>query len=128
MQKHFDKNGYTYFATNILENGEFIGFIGLAFQDYKSPFTPAVDIGWRLKKSAWGKGFATERAKRCLEFAFNELSLNEVIAVCTKNNLKSERVMQKIGMQKIGEFNHPKLKKYPELERYVCYVIEKLKV
>ena len=126
MQKHYDKNGYTYFATETLENAEFIGFIGLAFQEYKSPFTPAVDIGWRLKKSAWGNGFATEGAKRCLKFAFDDLDLDKIISVCSKNNLRSENVMQKIGMQKIGEFNHPGLKEYPELERCVCYEIKQL--
>jgi len=52
LSNHFDKNGYTYFATEILENNEFIGMIGLAFQDYKSTFTPAIDIGWRLKRNA----------------------------------------------------------------------------
>lgn len=53
---HFTKNGYNYFVTEVLETRELIGFIGLANQVYKSDFTPAVDIGWRLKKSAWGKG------------------------------------------------------------------------
>lgn len=125
LKNHYEKNGYTYFATEILESGELIGFIGLAFQDYKTDFTPAVDIGWRLKKSAWGKGFATEGAKKCIEFAFNELNLNNVISTCTKKNYKSESVMKKIGMEKMGEFNHPKLKEYPEYENCVCYRINK---
>jgi len=53
--------------------------IGLAFQEYKTKFTPAIDIGWRLKRSAWGKGYATEGAKRCLEYAFNELKISRRI-------------------------------------------------
>ncbi len=125
LQNHFDKTGYTYFAVDVLETNEFIGFIGLVHQEYKSPFTPATDIGWRLKKSAWGKGFATEGAKRCLEFAFSNLGLTKIIATCTLNNKNSENVMQKIGMTKVGEFNHPRLKDYPEMERCVCY--EKIK-
>ncbi len=122
---HYATNGFNYFATEVLESGEFIGFIGLAYQDYQSDFTPAVDIGWRLKKRAWGKGYATEGAKKCLEWAFNELNLENIISTCTEKNAKSENVMKKIGMKKIGEFNHPKLKDYPEYEQCLCYGISK---
>lgn len=124
LKKHYELNGHTYFATEILRTGELIGFIGLALQDYESEFTPNVDIGWRLKKAHWGKGYATEGAKKCLEFAFTELKLNKVISTCTIRNTKSEKVMKKIGMKKIGEFKHPKLKAYPELEKCVCYEIK----
>lgn len=124
LRKHYAKNGYNYFATEILESRELIGFIGLAFQEYKTDFTPAVDIGWRLKKSAWGNGYATEGAKRCLEFAFNELKLDRIISTCTEKNSNSENVMRKIGMEKIGEFKHPRLKEYPDYENCLCYAID----
>lgn len=123
LQKHYKDKGYTYFAIEILETGELIGFIGLAFQDYESKFTPATDIGWRLKPSAWEKGYATEGAKRGLKYAFEELNLERIISVFTDKNTKSEKVMKKIGMVKIGAFNHPKLKDYPEYERCICYEI-----
>ncbi|MFZ6053041.1 GNAT family N-acetyltransferase [Halocola ammonii] len=125
LQDHYKNYGHCYFATEILDTGEFIGFIGLAFQQYESPFTPSVDIGWRLKKSAWGKGYATEGALRCLEYGFTQLNLNEVISTCPKENLRSERVMQKIGMSKIGEFNHPNLDDSPHLQNCVCYRVQK---
>ncbi len=87
LQSHYEKNGYTYFANEIVKTGEFIGFSGLAFQEYKTEFSPATDIGWRLKKSAWGKGYATEGAKRCIEFAFSKIGIDKVFAICTvKNN------------------------------------------
>jgi RimJ/RimL family protein N-acetyltransferase len=124
LQKYYSNTGYTYFATEILETSEFIGFIGLAYQEYEAEFTPATDIGWRLKKRAWGKGYATEGAKRCLEFAFTNLKLKRVISVCTEKNNKSEQVMKKIGMIKKGEFNHPKLKDYPEYEKCIWYEVE----
>jgi len=123
--KHYEDRKYTYFATEILETGELIGFIGLAYQTYKTEFTPATDIGWRLKKSAWGKGYATEGAKRCLEYAFNELKMNKIFSICTLNNSKSENVMKKIGMIKKGEFNHPELIDYPEYEKNNWYEIIK---
>ena len=125
LQKHFLKNGYNYFATEILKTGELIGFIGLAYQDYESDFTPATDIGWRLKKSAWGNGYATEGAKRCLDFAFRELNLDRIISTCTKKNTRSENVMIKIGMEKAVEFDHPRLKEYPEHQKSICYSINK---
>ena len=125
LRKHYDQNGFNYFATEILDNQELIGFIGLALQNYPTDFTPAVDIGWRLKKSAWGKGYATEGALQCLEYGFNHLGLEKIIATCTIQNHKSEHVMKKIGMQKIREFNHPKLKEHPHLEKCVLFALNK---
>ncbi len=124
FQKHHKKHGYTYFATEMKETGELIGFIGLSYQVYEAEFNPATDIGWRLKKAVWGNGYATEGAKRCLEFAFTDLKLKSVIAVCTENNTASENVMQKIGMVKKGAFNHPKLKDYPQHEKCIWYEIK----
>jgi RimJ/RimL family protein N-acetyltransferase len=124
LQAHFSKNGFCYFATDELATNEFIGFIGLASQNFKSPFTPAIDIGWRLKKESWGKGYATEGAKKCLEYAFNELKIDKVIATCTLQNKKSENVMKKIGMKKLSAFKHPKLSSHPEHENCVCYQIK----
>ena len=125
LKEHFVENGFTYYATEVLATKEFIGMIGLAFQKYQTQFTPAIDIGWRLKRNAWGKGYATEGAKRCLEYAFNELDINKIISVCTVKNKKSESVMKKIGMTKIGEFNHPEWIDYPEYVKHFCYEINK---
>jgi RimJ/RimL family protein N-acetyltransferase len=125
LQNHYNEKGYNYFATEIIETGELIGFIGLAFQTYESSFCPVTDIGWRLKKSAWGKGYATEGAKKCLEYAFNELKIDTIVSVCTINNKNSESVMKKIGMTKKGGFKHPKLKDYPEYENCIWYEIKK---
>jgi len=121
---HHKENGHCYFATEVLKTGEFIGFIGLAFQKYKTNFSPSVDIGWRLKKAAWGKGYATEGAKRCLEYGFNNLKLERIFATCTINNNKSANVMQKIGMKKMGEFRHPNLKEFPEYEKCLWYEVK----
>ena len=125
QQIQFLTHGYCYFATDILESGEFIGFIGLSHQEYVSDFTPATDIGWRLKKEAWGQGYATEGARRCLEYGFKQIGLTDIIAVCPVKNLRSENVMKKIGMEKRGTFGHPGLKDYPDLESCVCYGIDR---
>ena len=81
QKAHYEKFGYNYFATEVLESGEFIGFIGFSALDFEAEFTPATDIGWRLKKNSWGNGYATEGAKKCLEFAFNELNLEKIILI-----------------------------------------------
>lgn len=122
---HYKEHKFTYFATEILATKEFIGMIGLAAQTYETVFTPAIDMGWRLKKKAWGKGYATEGAKRCLEYAFNTLNLDKIIAVCTAQNTPSEKVMQKIGMLKKGSFDHPKLMDLPEYKKHLCYEIRR---
>lgn len=123
LQNHYNIHGFTYFATEILETGYFIGFIGLAHQTYTSPFNPAVDIGWRLKQDTWGKGYATEGARQCIKYAFTTLQLKSIVAVCTKNNVPSQRVMRKIGMQKMGVFKHPALLDYPQLSTCFWYKI-----
>lgn len=120
MKAQFNEHSYCYFAVELLESLEFIGFIGLAYQTYEAPFTPCTDIGWRLHPGYWNKGYATEGAKACLEYGFNQMKLNEIYSVCTHTNTPSEHVMQKIGMEKQYSFIHPALKGNKELEN--CYL------
>ena len=80
-KKQFTERGYTYFAVEELKTQKFIGFIGLSYQTYEASFNPNVDIGWRLAQAFWGKGYATEGAERCLEFAFNNLSLKKLLLI-----------------------------------------------
>ena len=125
MQRHFEEHGYNYFATELRTTGELLGFIGLAYQTYEVEFLPATDIGWRLKRSAWGQGYATEGALRCLTFAFEELGLKRVVSTCVLANSRSENVMKKIGMTRMGEFKHPKLVHHPDFEKSVWYQINR---
>ena len=121
MQLQMAVKHYCYFAVDKLEDGSFIGFIGLSEQTYESDFTPCTDIGWRLAKTEWGMGYATEGAKRCLEYALYELNLQKVVAVAPKVNVRSELVMQKTGMKKVAEFIHPLLLHYKHLKDCVLY-------
>ncbi|RMZ59890.1 N-acetyltransferase [Chryseobacterium nematophagum] len=124
MKNEFENKGFCYFAVDKLENNEFIGFIGLLEQTYKADFTPCVDIGWRIKSSEWNKGFATEGAKKCLEYALNELKIKEVCSVTPKINVKSEYIMTKIGLKKQYEFEHPSLTHDERLKTCVLYKSE----
>lgn len=124
MQKSFERTGFCYFAVDMLEDAELIGFIGLAEQTFESDFTPCVDIGWRLHPKAWYKGFATEGAKECLDYGFNKLKLEKIVSMAPVINVKSIHVMEKIGMQKVSYFeNHPYLLNDARLKKCVLYEI-----
>jgi len=125
MQTMFSEKGYCYFAVERLEDAAFIGFIGLMYQTYDVPFSPYTDIGWRLGKEFWNKGYATEGASRCLKYAFEDLDLSNIKATAPLVNVKSIRVMEKIGMKKQLEFKHPRLVGNTKLETCTCYQIER---
>ena len=124
MKKQFENKGFCYFAVDKVEDGEFIGFIGLSEQTYEADFTPCVDIGWRIKSSEWNKGFASEGAKKCLEYAMNELKLENVYSITPKVNTKSEHIMIKIGLKKQYEFEHSLLANNARLKTCVLYKTE----
>lgn len=125
MQKMYADKGYCYFAVELLEGGEFIGFIGLMDKDFEAEFNPSVDIGWRLGKEYWNKGYATEGAKRCLEFGFRDRGLDNILSMATVSNRKSIHVMEKIGMKKRQGFLHPLLKDHPRFVNCECYEIKR---
>lgn len=122
MQQQYAQKGYCYFAVDKLEDQSCIGFIGLSEQNYPADFTPCVDIGWRICSQEWNKGYATEGALRCMDYAFNVLNLDTVYAVAPMINVKSEHIMIRIGMEKWGEFQHPKLSDHPRLQKCIVYV------
>tara|TARA_B110000285_G_scaffold68988_1_gene79324 strand:- start:416 stop:874 length:459 start_codon:yes stop_codon:yes gene_type:complete len=121
LDHHFKKHGYCYFAIDLIETGAFIGFTGFANQTWDSDFTPCVDIGWRLKRSAWGKGYATESAAACLKVAYSMFGLKEVLAFTTDTNKASQGVMTKIGMQYENTFQHPAIINDPRFKHCVVY-------
>lgn len=123
MQEHFSDYGFCYFAVDILETGEFIGFTGMLHQKYKSDFTPCIDIGWRLKRSSWNKGFATEAAIACILFASGQIKMKEIYSIASKVNVNSIHVMKKIGMKHHSDFQHPTLLNNSLLKDCVVYQI-----
>ncbi|MFK8045018.1 MAG: GNAT family N-acetyltransferase [Crocinitomicaceae bacterium] len=125
MQDLFHEKKYCYFAVDLLETGEFIGFVGLNDFNYKASFSPGTDIGWRLAEIHWGNGYATEGARRCLEYAFQDLKLGNIVATAPLINKPSISVMKKIGMDFKTNFKHPRLKEFARIENCVCYEIKK---
>lgn len=108
FQAEFDRRGYGWWAVEVQATGEFIGFAGLDEVDDGMPFT-GVEIGWRLARSAWGRGYATEAALTVLGYGFDTLELPEVLAVTTATNLRSQAVMRRIGMNRnpADDFDDP---------------------
>ena len=103
--------------------GEFIGFVGLAEPTWEASFTPCVEIGWRLRKHAWGHGYATEAARAVLAHAFGTLGLAEVLSFTAVANEPSRAVMRRIGMHHDadGDFDHPRITPGDALRRQVLY-------
>ena len=123
FKEYFERDGYGIYVVELLETKEFIGIIGFLRPTFKVNFTPCIEIGWRLRKSMWNKGYATEAGKRCLEYGFTTLGFTEVFSFTAVLNTKSKRIMQKIGMSKFGEFEHPLLQNGSPLKTHVVYKI-----
>lgn len=121
----FEECGFGLYAVEVKENKEFIGFIGFHRATFEADFTPCIEIGWRLKYEAWGKGYATEGATACLQYGFNELGFRDVYSFTADVNKPSKNVMIKIGMSFIKTFNHPKVEKHSPLHKHVLYHISK---
>lgn len=105
-------NGFGMWAVELAATGEFLGFTGLNTVTFDAPFTPAVEIGWRLARSAWGHGYATEAAVAAMNHAFDVLGLAEVLAFTAVANTRSRAVMERLGMvyDEHGDFHHPAIK------------------
>ena len=119
--KEFDKVKYGLFAVEKKSDHKFIGYTGLHKTDFPANFTPCIEIGWRLIKDVWNQGYATEAAKACLQYGFINLNIKEIYSFTAAINKRSERIMQKIGLQKIGEFDHPNIISENRLCRHVLY-------
>tara|TARA_B100001121_G_C18613613_1_gene585681 strand:+ start:266 stop:832 length:567 start_codon:yes stop_codon:yes gene_type:complete len=120
------KNGWGFWAVETNDNQEFIGFIGLHKPDLAYDFAPCTEIGWRLKKEAWGNGYATEGAITAINFAFQILNIDEILSFTSIHNQRSEMVMKRIGMTNTNQnFRHPNLHNNDRLSEHVLYRITK---
>lgn len=124
IQRRLAENGWGLWAVEEKASGQFIGFVGLNSPQVALPFSPCVEVGWRLSKAFWGKGYATEAAQEALAFAFTELELDEVVAFTAVPNVRSRAVMQRLGMFNAGDnFKHPSVPSDSPLYEQVLYKI-----
>lgn len=122
-----DKGEPAFWAAALRENDAFIGCIGVKRVTFEAHFTPCYEIGWRLAREHWGKGYATEGAKAALDYAFTNWDMTDIHSFTVHANIKSQAVMERIGMKRIegGDFDHPSLAKDDPLLGHVLYVIER---
>jgi RimJ/RimL family protein N-acetyltransferase len=125
IEAHFEEHGFGPWALEITNVVPFAGFVGLSVPRFVSHFTPCVEIGWRIAAEHWGRGYATESARAVLAFGFERLLLREIVSFTVPDNLRSRRIMEKIGMNHDpdGEFDHPGLPEGHRLRRHVLYRI-----
>lgn len=123
FEVEFDRRGFGRWALETTVDGGFIGMVGLHQLDFEAPFTPAVEIAWRLAFHAWGQGYATEAARAAVDYGFDTVGLDEIVALAAADNVRSRRVMERIGMRRnaADDFDHPRLPVGDPLRRHVLY-------
>jgi RimJ/RimL family protein N-acetyltransferase len=124
MQAQVEANGWGLWAAEALASRRFIGLVGLAVPQPALPFCPCVEVAWRLARSAWGQGYATEAARAALRFGFEVLQLPEIVSFTVLGNQRSRAVMERIGLTNTNaDFDHPGVPEGRPLRRHCLYRI-----
>ena len=122
IEAGFEERGYGLWALEVRETGEFIGFTGLAPIPGDVPGGPdGTEIGWRLARTAWHHGYATEAARAALGVGFGEVGLPEVWSTTAVLNTPSQAVMRRIGLTEVARFDHPRIAAGSPLRPHVVY-------
>lgn len=126
----FDRNraqlaaqGFGQWVVELRDEAEFAGDVGMTIATFDAPFTPMPEIGWRLARRHWGHGYATEAARAVMQYGFTELDFDEIVAFTTTTNVRSQRVMQKLGMthDPADDFEHPNVPVGHPFRHHVLY-------
>ncbi|MGF1626793.1 MAG: GNAT family N-acetyltransferase [Alphaproteobacteria bacterium] len=123
IEAHFAEHGWGFWALEERATGELIGLCGLAHVSFEAFFTPAVEVGWRLSTAWQGQGYAREAAEASLRFAFGRLALPRVVAFTVPANTRSWGLMERLGMRRLGAFEHPELAQGDPLRPHLVYEI-----
>jgi RimJ/RimL family protein N-acetyltransferase len=125
LEDKFARQGFGFWAVEVPGVAPFVGMVGLNVPDFEAPFMPAVEVGWRLGTAFWGCGYASEAARAALDFGFGVVGLPEIVAFTTVGNIRSRRVMERIGMTRDPEddFDHPGVPDQSPLRPHVLYRI-----
>jgi RimJ/RimL family protein N-acetyltransferase len=127
IEAGLDDRGWGLWAVELREPPEFIGFVGLNPATFEAPFTPAVEVGWRLAREHWGLGYATEGARATLDFGFDKLALDEIVSFTTRENVGSRRGMERLGMrhEAVDDFDNPNVAEGHPLRPHVLYRLDR---
>jgi RimJ/RimL family protein N-acetyltransferase len=123
-QSLIEERGWGFWAVEAKATQEFIGFVGLHTPSAELPFSPCVEVGWRLAFQHWGKGFASEAAREAIRIGFQLLGLREIVSFATVGNLRSRAVIERLGMQASGTFEHPQVPAMSGLSQHCLYRLE----
>ncbi|MPZ28569.1 MAG: GNAT family N-acetyltransferase [Micromonosporaceae bacterium] len=125
IESAFTRDGFGLWAVEVTATGQFIGLTGLAEVTFAAHFVPAVEVGWRLARQAWGNGYATEAARAALEYGFEVVGLDEIVSFTSVPNRRSQAVMRRLGMthDPADDFDHPHLPAGHRLRRHLLYRI-----
>lgn len=128
IEAHFEAHGFGVWAVSLRGDDAFLGFVGLSRVSFEAPFSPAVELAYRLGRGAWGRGYAVEAAQEACRVGFSELGLREIVAFTVPENLRSRGVMERLGMRRdeAGDFEHPSLPEGHRLRRHVLYRLRAL--
>jgi RimJ/RimL family protein N-acetyltransferase len=123
IDAHFNDHGFGVWAIEVPGEATFIGFVGLSIPSFDAHFMPAVEVGWRIDKEYWGRGFATEAAHAAVADGFERVGLAEIVSFTTPANIRSIRVMERLGMvhDPVDDFEHPRLPEHHRLRHHVLY-------
>jgi RimJ/RimL family protein N-acetyltransferase len=124
--KHLAETGYGKWAVEAPGVAPFIGAVGLSRVKFEASFTPAVEVAWRLHRHYWGRGYATEAARAAIEDGFTRVGLQEIVTLTTLGNTASQRVMQRLGMTRTIEFDHPAVAEDSPLRRHILYRLSRV--
>jgi len=127
IEAGFDDRGWGLWAVEVPDAAAFVGFVGLNPATFEAPFTPAVEIGWRLAREHWGNGYATEGALAALGFGFDTLALDEIVSFTTHANTRSRQVMEKLHMQhdSADDFENPNVPEGDPSRPHVLYRLDR---
>ena len=130
IEAHFERRGFGLWAVEVPGVADFIGFVGLSTPTFEAHFTPCVEVGWRLARDHWGRGYATEAARAALDFGFRQLGLPEIVSFTVPANRRSRGVMERIGMTRspADDFDHPVLPEGHPLRKHVLYRSHNIKM
>lgn len=121
-QSLISERGWGLWAVEAKGTREFIGYVGLHIPIQDLPFSPCIEIGWRLAFPHWGKGFASEAARAALRVGFEQLGFLEIVSFASLQNLRSRAVMERVGLRDSGVvFEHPAIPPGHALRRHCLY-------
>jgi RimJ/RimL family protein N-acetyltransferase len=122
-----EARGWSNWAVEARESGDFLGFIGLTVPRRMLPFSPCIEIGWRLARAHWGRGYATEGARHALGAGFEHFGMDEIVSFTALLNARSRAVMERIGMRDARcDFEHPALPEGHRLRPHCLYTMTRL--